>query len=1229
MTIPKTGRVTLAQIQGEFRAGSNSAPHCISEYYRDGVNVPDIVENNGVPTRGTICFSDFYGSSDQVRPNSITLPPIDVDDFWQETAEVNNWTDIQDNWRQHVTRINDRHAVAVDIRSPAALVDVWSGNATRGVEVNLETEVGASSNFEKLLRNTQENKDYFEFGEWSLTIPAKFTRFRIVATAGGGSGSVQKTELSGDFLLDTTLPATEESGYKGGDARIISENGTVELYGAPGGQDPDGVPDTQIVPEQGQHTVRNNGTVTGDFVKITPTEVDHPAITSETAFTLQGNMKHTITIIGGGGGGGSGGDDWKGQGTAGTAGTGTIVQWNSNTKTATGGSGGRGGKRGKSDGGSPTLFENASYRPNGQKGENSSVGTGGAGGVKLASSIHGKPGGNGGRAAGGGGGSGAVNWRTGYGGEGGKAGASNTFVVDLIGKSSVTLNVTQVGQGGAGGPKDGGSTQAGAGGKGGNGYVKVKSQMASNKNFNVQFYWNNAVKGSFFSNRHAGSSKHELETTNWQYETQSQISTANGIRYYAVLRTPIVADSGSSDNPSLSNDPNWTVARSDIMKVVGGEKTEKGEGKRLAEFPDEAVYAAQLVVEGASTLRGQEALSDFGEGKHPINMFFRWGLAQGKVHSADGSTGRGGHSLYGSGTEAAQEYPNLSGPSGTPAFGAGGGPGQHGGRGSNSLGWTNTYGGYAAATAYLGDFETAPGEIITIKVPQGGKASRNEYTDVYNNEGERFVSKSDRGGDGIVQIYGQHGPSFSMMSHAGIVLMDDTGRVLKSLVTNGVSDKGTNTNLPNRTNKLSVLLPGSDDPENPRRYYIGYTARIKKNGKFQTKMGFKSPGATINVTPNYVDTANELPVQSLYHEPDWHSADEIAIGTKGVRDGPDLEDVPNWFIRKCNVKFDITTTGSTAHQLIFKKVASSDAEIGPAQISISNGSVTAEVGYDEIYKLVTSGIGISPNKTVTVKTRSKDGKLQVGHDNFSSIKLSATAFSSSNSSERHGNFYVQDGITYWSCSKETSSGTTEGTSASFAVAVPTPVTPVVRPSNNDNDGGGSSGSFYSHYEPSTGTTTNFSTGMTHEQIQDLRKQQPGGVFSTNTHHSGDNISDQGNESTGGSVSDQSQGGGCFLTTAVVEMRGEADDGTTLNTLRIYRDNFLLKNYPNEIEEYYNIAPKIVAAIPKTHTVWNWVGEQIDLSISHINRQEDEKAYLTYKNMVRVLENDWLKDLEKE
>ena len=103
---------------------------------------------------------------------------------------------------------------------------------------------------------------------------------------------------------------------------------------------------------------------------------------------------------------------------------------------------------------------------------------------------------------------------------------------------------------------------------------------------------------------------------------------------------------------------------------------------------------------------------------------------------------------------------------------------------------------------------------------------------------------------------------------------------------------------------------------------------LKRMENSKQKWDLSRLGATINVTPNYVDTANELPVQSLYHEPDWHSADEIAIGTKGVRDGPDLEDVPNWFIRKCNVKFDITTTGSTAHQLIFKKVASSDAEIG-------------------------------------------------------------------------------------------------------------------------------------------------------------------------------------------------------------------------------------------------------------------------------------------------------------
>ena len=101
------------------------------------------------------------------------------------------------------------------------------------------------------------------------------------------------------------------------------------------------------------------------------------------------------------------------------------------------------------------------------------------------------------------------------------------------------------------------------------------------------------------------------------------------------------------------------------------------------------------------------------------------------------------------------------------------------------------------------------------------------------------------------------------------------------------------------------------------------------------------------------------------------------------------------------------------------------------------------------------------------------------------------------------------------------------------------------------------------------------------------------------------------------------GGGCFLTTAIVEMRGEADNGETLNILRKFRDNFLLQNYPNEIEEYYRIAPQLVSAIPKTNLVWGWIGEQIDLSISYINRQENENAYSTYKNMVKVLENDWL------
>ena len=114
--------------------------------------------------------------------------------------------------------------------------------------------------------------------------------------------------------------------------------------------------------------------------------------------------------------------------------------------------------------------------------------------------------------------------------------------------------------------------------------------------------------------------------------------------------------------------------------------------------------------------------------------------------------------------------------------------------------------------------------------------------------------------------------------------------------------------------------------------------------------------------------------------------------------------------------------------------------------------------------------------------------------------------------------------------------------------------------------------------------------------------------------------------TGGSDDDDDDDGGdddgCFLTTAVVERRGEADNGPTLTKLRNFRDTYMA-NMPDIIEEYYIVAPKIVASIPKEHNDWDWIGKQVDLSVSHIDKGDLDSAFKTYKGMVDKLKKDWI------
>jgi len=67
MALQTSGAISMSDIAAEM---GGSTPHSISEYYRGGgltqsgfyVKGSFVALNTGVPTSGTISFSDFYGA---------------------------------------------------------------------------------------------------------------------------------------------------------------------------------------------------------------------------------------------------------------------------------------------------------------------------------------------------------------------------------------------------------------------------------------------------------------------------------------------------------------------------------------------------------------------------------------------------------------------------------------------------------------------------------------------------------------------------------------------------------------------------------------------------------------------------------------------------------------------------------------------------------------------------------------------------------------------------------------------------------------------------------------------------------------------------------------------------------------------------------------------------------------------------------------------------------------
>lgn len=98
-------------------------------------------------------------------------------------------------------------------------------------------------------------------------------------------------------------------------------------------------------------------------------------------------------------------------------------------------------------------------------------------------------------------------------------------------------------------------------------------------------------------------------------------------------------------------------------------------------------------------------------------------------------------------------------------------------------------------------------------------------------------------------------------------------------------------------------------------------------------------------------------------------------------------------------------------------------------------------------------------------------------------------------------------------------------------------------------------------------------------------------------------------SSGGSGS-----GGCYFTTAVVELRGEEpDDGPTLTALREFRDTYMMETPLRRamVRAYYAIAPLVVRDLPADDPSWKPMGGHIERSVALIRDGDLKGAFRAY------------------
>jgi len=153
--------------------------------------------------------------------------------------------------------------------------------------------------------------------------------------------------------------------------------------------------------------------------------------------------------------------------------------------------------------------------------------------------------------------------------------------------------------------------------------------------------------------------------------------------------------------------------------------------------------------------------------------------------------------------------------------------------------------------------------------------------------------------------------------------------------------------------------------------------------------------------------------------------------------------------------------------------------------------------------------------------------------------------------------------------------------------------------------------YYDDSGSETGTYTSGGGGLT------LSSKNDDGSYTVPSQVTSSGSSDSGSSSSGG--------GGCFITTATLKATGQDDDGVILNTFRKFRDEFM-GGKQGEASEYYEIAPKIVAAIgdndKEYERIWDvYLSDAYDL----LKSGNYKEAYAIYKDMVGALKHKWIKE----